>query len=55
MNGYVEEMFSGQKTILAYAYEDQVCGDFSDINNRDAAEAYRAADSLGMITGPQSL
>ena len=51
MNGYVEEMFSGQKTILAYAYEDQVCGDFSDIN-RDAAEAYRAADSLGMITGP---
>ena len=51
MNGYVEEMFSGQKTILAYAYEDQVCGDFSDIN-RAAAEAYRAADSLGMITGP---
>ena len=51
MNGYVEEMFSGQKTILAYAYEDQVCADFSDIN-RAAAEAYRAADSLGMITGP---
>ncbi len=51
MNGYVEEMFSGQKTILAYAYEDQVCEDFSQIN-RDAAEAYRAADALGMTTGP---
>ena len=51
MNGYVEEMFSGQKTILAYAYEDQVCEDFSRIN-RDAAEAYRAADALGMTTGP---
>ena len=24
MNGFVEEMFSGQKTILAYAYEDRV-------------------------------
>lgn len=51
MNGYVEEMFSGQKTILAYAYEDQVCRDFSEIN-LEAAEAYRAADTLGMTTGP---
>ena len=51
MNGYVEEMFSGQKTILAYAYEDQVCRDFSAIN-LEAAEAYRAADTLGMTTGP---
>ena len=32
MNGYVEEMFSGQKTILAYAYEDDVCRDFGKIN-----------------------
>ncbi|HIU19146.1 MAG TPA: ABC transporter ATP-binding protein [Candidatus Limiplasma stercoravium] len=51
MNGYVEEMFSGQKTILAYAYENDVCRDFGDIN-REAAQAYRAADSLGMTTGP---
>lgn len=51
MNGFVEEMFSGQKTILAYAQEDAVCGRFSKIN-RDAAEAYRKADGLGMITGP---
>ena len=51
MNGYVEEMFSGQKTILAYAYENDVCRDFGDINH-EAAQAYRAADSLGMTTGP---
>lgn len=51
MNGYVEEMFSGQKTILAYAYEDDVCEDFSAINHA-AADAYRDADSLGMTMGP---
>lgn len=51
MNGYVEEMFSGQKTIQAYAYEDGVCRDFSEIN-RTAAKAYHMADSLGMTTGP---
>ena len=51
MNGYVEEMFSGQKTILAYAYEDDVCKEFGGIN-REAAVAYRNADSLGMTTGP---
>ena len=51
MNGYVEEMFSGQKTILAYAYEDDVCRDFGAIN-QEAADAYCAADTLGMTTGP---
>ena len=51
MNGFVEEMFTGQKTILAYAHEDGVCGDFSDINH-EAANAYFAADSLGMTMGP---
>ena len=51
MNGYAEEMFSGQRTILAYAQEDRVCGDFSEIN-RNAAEAYRNADGMGMTMGP---
>ena len=51
MNGFVEEMFSGQKTILAYAYEDSVCEEFSAINH-EAANAYLAADSLGATTGP---
>ncbi len=51
MNGFVEEMFTGQKTILAYAYENGVCREFSAINHA-AADAYRDADSLGMTMGP---
>ena len=51
MNGFAEEMFTGQKTILAYAHEDAVCDRFSDIN-RAAAEAYKNADGLGMTMGP---
>ena len=51
MNGFAEEMFTGQKTILAYAQEDRVCDDFSRINLK-AARAYRDADSMGMRMGP---
>lgn len=51
MNGFVEEMFSGQKTILAYAYEDGVCEQFNEINHR-AADAYYEADRLGVTMGP---
>ena len=51
MNGFAEEMITGQKTILAYAHEDTVCDRFSDINQA-AAKAYKDADSLGMIMGP---
>lgn len=51
MNGFAEEMFTGQRTILAYAQEGRVCGGFSRIN-RAAAEAYRDADGMGMTMGP---
>ena len=51
MNGFAEEMFTGQKTILAYAHEDAMCERFRTIN-RTAAEAYRDADGLGMTMGP---
>ena len=51
MNGFAEEMFTGQKTILAYANEETITGRFSRIN-REAAEAYRDADSMGMRMGP---
>ena len=51
MNGFAEEMFSGQRTLLAYAQEERVCRDFSRIN-RAAAEAYRDADGMGMSMGP---
>ncbi len=51
MNGFAEEMFSGQKTILAYANEDRVTENFSAIN-RTAAEAYKNSDGLGITMGP---
>ena len=51
MNGFVEEMFSGQKTIQAYAYEDKVCDRFATVNGT-AADAYYNADSRGVAIGP---
>ena len=51
MNGFVEEMFSGQKTIVAYAREDSVCKKFEEINH-NAADAYYQADALGSSMGP---
>ena len=51
MNGFVEEMFSGQKTIIGYANEDKVSEDFSRIN-RNAADAYYKADGIGTSMGP---
>ena len=51
MNGFAEEMFTGQKTILAYAQEGEMSARFSKIN-REAAEAYRDAAGMGMTMGP---
>ncbi len=51
MNGFVEEMLSGQKSIQAYAYEDQVCADFDRVNH-GAANAYYDADYYGSTMGP---
>lgn len=51
MNGFVEEMFSGQKTIQAYAYEEQVRDNFAGVN-ADAADAYYQADYYGTTIGP---
>ena len=51
MNGFVEEMLSGQKTILAYAYEDNVEHKFDGING-SAAEAYYDAERCGVSVGP---
>lgn len=51
MNGYVEEMFSGQKTILAYARETSVLDKFQDING-EASEAFYWANHYGMTIGP---
>ncbi len=51
MNGFVEEMFSGQKTIQAYAYEGKINKKF-DFINREAAEGYYNADYYGVTMGP---
>ncbi len=51
MNGFVEEMLSGEKTIQAYAYEDKVCERFDGVN-REAADAYYDAEYYSCSMGP---
>ena len=51
LNGFVEEMLSGQKTIRAYGRENAVLEQF-DKKNNDAVEAYTKAEAHGTITGP---
>ena len=51
LNGFVEEMLSGQKTIRAYGREKAVLERF-DEKNAAAVEAYTNAEANGTITGP---
>jgi len=51
LNGFVEEMTSGQKTTKAYSRE-QVFLDRFDEKNRQAVDAYYKADRFASITGP---
>lgn len=51
MNGFVEEMFSGEKTIQAYGYEENVSKQFAQIN-KEASDAYYNADVRGVTIGP---
>ena len=51
LNGFVEEMVSGQMTIKAYAAENAVIESFDSINT-DTAEAYYKAEYYGSMTGP---
>ena len=51
LNGFVEEMVSGQMTIKAYAAENAVMERFDSINT-DTAEAYCKAEYYGSMTGP---
>lgn len=44
-------MFSGQKTIQSYAYEEKVNERFHKVNT-DAAEAYGNAEYWGVTMGP---
>ena len=51
LNGFVEEMLSGQKTIKAYGRETAVLERF-DEKNKAAVDAYTTAEANGTITGP---
>ena len=51
LNGYVEEVISGQKTTKAYHQEHTMLNGF-DRKNDEAVNAYYNADYYGSITGP---
>ena len=51
LNGYTEEMLSGQKTIRAYGKEKVMIGRF-DKHNDEAIDAYYMADYHGSVIGP---
>ncbi len=51
LNGFVEEMLSGQKTIRAYGREKVILERF-DEKNETAVQAYTKSEAEGNITGP---
>ena len=51
LNGFVEEMISGQKTLKAYSREKYTQGRF-DGKNKAAVDAYYKAEYYGSIVGP---
>lgn len=51
LNGFVEEMITGQKTLKAYHQEENTIGRF-DGKNEEAVEAYYRAEYYGSVVGP---
>ena len=51
LNGFVEEMTTGQKTTRAYNCEEKIIADF-ETRNREAVDAYTRAEYFGTISGP---
>mgnify|MGYP002800906664 FL=1 len=51
LNGFIEEIITGQKTTKAYNCEEAVIGRLEE-KNKDATEAYTVAESYGTISGP---
>lgn len=51
LNGYVEEITTGQKTTRAYNCEEKFIADF-ERKNAEAIEAYSRAEYYGTISGP---
>ena len=51
LNGYVEEMISGQKTLRAYTQEERVI-DEMNVQNKKLVDAYYKTDYYASIMGP---
>lgn len=51
LNGFVEEMVSGQRTLRAYRREAYVQRQFAE-KNEDAVQSYYRAEYYGSMTGP---
>jgi len=51
LNGFVEEMITGQKTLKAYGREEYTQEKFNG-KNKDAVEAYYRAEYYGSVVGP---
>lgn len=51
LNGFIEEMISGQKTLKAYDQEENTIHKF-DEKNKEAVDAYYKAEYYGSVTGP---
>lgn len=51
LNGFAEEMVTGQKAVKAYCEEELVAGQFRT-KNREAVEAYYQAEYYGSTVGP---
>ncbi len=51
LNGFVEEMITGQKTLKAYHQEENTIQKF-DERNAEAVEAYYRAEYYGSVVGP---
>lgn len=51
LNGFVEEIITGQKTIKVYNQEETIIGKF-DVKNRQAVDAFYRADYYGRMVGP---
>lgn len=51
MNGFVEEMITGQKTLKAYGREEFTQQRF-DTKNKEAVDAYYRAEYYGSVVGP---
>lgn len=51
LNGFIEEIITGQKTTKAYGCEEAVISRFEQ-KNKEAVKAYTVAENYGTISGP---